>query len=83
MCCQLVTTFKMNFLVAIASYLFMSCVNINLNLLTNELDGIKKIDFVQQGSQCDHKCLVDITEKNSAMNTRQFVSHQITFSRTS
>lgn len=43
MCCQLVTTFKMNFLVAIASYLFMSCVNINLNLLTNELDGIKKL----------------------------------------
>lgn len=75
MCCQLVTTFKMNFLVAIASYLFMSCVNINLNLLTNE--------FVQQGSQCEHKCLVDITEKNGAMNTRQFVSHQITFSCTS
>lgn len=43
MCCQLVTTFKMNFLVAIASYLFMSCVNINLNLLTNELDEIKKL----------------------------------------
>lgn len=43
MCCQLVTTFKMNFLVAIASYLFMSCVNINLNLLTNELDGITKL----------------------------------------
>lgn len=33
----------MNFSVVFVSNLFMSCVNINLNLLTNELDGIKKL----------------------------------------
>lgn len=60
----------------------MSCVNINLNLLTNELDGIKKLTLYNR-VQCEHKCLVDITEKNGAMNTRQFISHQITFSCTS